>query len=155
MEYIFNANFLKNKSNYLQFFTMNQASLVQKFHQSLEYYQPTQLVTMDKLATKHLIKQVYIKDESTRFNLNVFKGLGGTYCIARIIYDDLNLSGEFTYQEIMKYPYLSPLTFITATDGNHGRGIAYACKQFGHQAIIYMPKGSSLERLNAIKNYGA
>src|SRR5699024_1104859 len=47
------------------------------------------------------------------------------------------------------------ITFISATDGNHGRGVAWAARELGQKSIIYMPKGSSESRLEAIRNEGA
>eukprot|EP01135_Chromosphaera_perkinsii_P003331 Nk52_evm31s240 gene=Nk52_evmTU31s240 len=47
------------------------------------------------------------------------------------------------------------LTFVSATDGNHGRGLAWTAQQLGQKCVIRMPKGSSEERLAAIRGYGA
>lgn len=47
------------------------------------------------------------------------------------------------------------MTFATTTDGNHGRGVAWAAQQLGQNAVIYMPKGSAQERVDAILNLGA
>ena len=50
---------------------------------------------------------------------------------------------------------LGTVTFVTATDGNHGRGVAWAAKLLGHKAVVYLPEGSSQERLNNIRALGA
>ena len=50
---------------------------------------------------------------------------------------------------------LGELTFVTATDGNHGRGVAWAARQLGHKSVVYMPKGSAQERLDNIRAQGA
>ncbi|MED3562600.1 pyridoxal-phosphate dependent enzyme, partial [Bacillus xiapuensis] len=47
------------------------------------------------------------------------------------------------------------ITFVTATDGNHGRGIAWAANQLGQKSVVYMPNGSSEIRLNNIRKEGA
>jgi len=50
---------------------------------------------------------------------------------------------------------LGDITFVTATDGNHGRGVAWAANQFGFRSVVYMPKGSAEERLHNIRAEGA
>ena len=50
---------------------------------------------------------------------------------------------------------LGELTFVTATDGNHGRGVAWAARQLGHKSVGYMPEGSARERLDNIRAQGA
>ena len=85
-----------------------------------------------------------MKDESFRFGLNAFKGLGGSYCLGRYIagkfgkdMEELSFS-EITSEETRKK--LGQVTFVTATDGNHGRGIAWTAKMLGQKAVVYMPK---------------
>jgi len=103
------------------------------------------------------IKEILVKDESHRFDLNAFKVLGASFAIAKYLGEMLKQKGdELTYQKIIteqsKYNHI---TFVTATDGNHGRAVAWAAKLFGCKSVVYMPKGSSLARLEAIKKYGA
>lgn len=50
---------------------------------------------------------------------------------------------------------LKTVTFATTTDGNHGRGVAWMARQLKQNAVVYMPKGSSEQRLTAIRNEGA
>ena len=50
---------------------------------------------------------------------------------------------------------LGDLTFISATDGNHGRGVAWTANQLKQKCVIYMPKGSAKERLDNIRAEGA
>lgn len=50
---------------------------------------------------------------------------------------------------------LGPITFVTATDGNHGRGIAWTANRLGQNSVVYMPKGSAEERLHNIRALGA
>ncbi len=47
------------------------------------------------------------------------------------------------------------MTFVTATDGNHGRGVAWTCQKLGVKSVVYMPKGSAQERLENIRKLGA
>jgi diaminopropionate ammonia-lyase len=132
-------------------------NFVKKFHSSLPNYNSTPLVNLSKLASHLGINKLLIKDESQRFDLNAFKVLGASYAIARYLGEMLELKDdELTFSKIFteksKYEHI---TFVTATDGNHGRAVAWSAKLFGCKSVVYMPKGSSLTRLKAIKNYGA
>lgn len=71
-----------------------------------------------------------MKDESKRFGLNAFKALGGSWAIARWMGEKLGLEGdELTFPALTEpkaREKLGEVTFVTATDGNHGRGVAWA-----------------------------
>ena len=54
-----------------------------EFHQSIPGYFPSSLVKLDNLAKELGVKEVFVKDESTRFGLNAFKALGASYAIHR------------------------------------------------------------------------
>ena len=131
----------------------------QRFHSAIPGYQPTPLVPLDHLAQKLGVFQVLVKDESKRFGLNAFKALGGSYAIARCLAQRLGWSeDQLSFQALMApevHEKLGTLTFVTATDGNHGRGVAWAARQLGHRAVVYMPKGSARERLENIRAQGA
>ena len=100
-----------------------------------------------------------VKDESYRFGLNAFKVLGGSYAIAREIGSRLGLKGEELTLARLLAPavkeQLGQLTFVTATDGNHGRGVAWTAQRLGHKAVVFMPKGTAAERLENIRKLGA
>ena len=121
-----------------------------EFHKSLSAYQKTPLVCLKNLAEKLDVNNIFIKDESFRFGLNAFKVLGASYAIANYISQK---TGQ-NIKEVLKTK-VEPTTFVTATDGNHGRGVAWTAKQLGQKAVVYMPKGSSQERLNNIIAEGA
>jgi diaminopropionate ammonia-lyase len=100
-----------------------------------------------------------MKDESYRFGLNAFKVLGGSFAIAKYI-------AKQTGKDVSELPYsvltsdglreaFGQATFFTATDGNHGRGVAWAAHKLGQKSVVYMPKGSTLTRFNNIKAEGA
>lgn len=129
------------------------------FQQTHATYTKTPLHTLDELAAKLGVASIYAKDESKRFGLNAFKVLGGIYAIAKYITNRLNMPFENLSFEQLRTPEvkekLGTLTFISATDGNHGRGVAWAARELGHNSIIYMPKGSSQQRLEAICAEGA
>ena len=105
------------------------------------------------------LKEVYVKDESYRFGLNAFKVLGGSFAMARYI-------AKQTGKDVSELPYnvltsdelrneFGQATFFTATDGNHGRGVAWAANKLGQKAVVLMPKGSTQTRLNNILKEGA
>lgn len=130
---------------------------VHHFHRSLPGYRPTPLVSLPALAGYLGIKALFVKDENLRFDLKAFKVLGASYAMAKCLGEVIGLGDdELTYQNIMaqksKYEHL---TFVTATDGNHGRAVAWAAGLFGCRAVVYLPKGSSAVRLEAIRHYGA
>lgn len=142
------SNPFKNKN-----FNLNWSSeLAFKFHQSLPNYKPTPLVELKNFSKSIGINQCLVKDESFRLNLNAFKVLGASYAMALEIVKYLKLDvNDVTFEGIKKYSdQINNLTFTTATDGNHGRAVAWTAKQFGCKAIVYMPKGTSKNRLDAI-----
>jgi len=101
------------------------------------------------------IGSVYVKDESKRFGLNAFKGLGGSYSMARYIGEKLSIPEEDLSYLRLRQEELGEIHFVTATDGNHGRGVAWAAAQLGLKSTVYMPRGSAVERLQNIRAAGA
>jgi len=126
------------------------------FHATLPGYAPTPLVKLDGFAKAVGVRAVYLKDESKRFGLNAFKALGGSWAIADYLKETLALEGEVTFDRLCTaLAGREPITFITATDGNHGRGVAWTARVLGQKAVVYMPKGSAAERLENIRAQGA
>lgn len=129
------------------------------YHRSFPSYQPTPLVNLRDTAQLLGLKGLYVKDESYRFGLNAFKSLGGSFCIGKYISRHLGRDIEDMDYEALTSPKtrqaLGELTFVTATDGNHGRGIAWTARMLGQKAVVYMPKGSVRERLEHIRALGA
>jgi len=126
------------------------------FHKTLPGYAPTPLVKLDNFAQKLGVGAVYLKDESKRFGLNAFKALGGSWAIADYLKETLGLEGKVTFDALRAVlAGREPVTFITATDGNHGRGVAWTARVLGQKAVVYMPKGSAAERLENIRAQGA
>ena len=132
---------------------------VRQFHSGIPGYAPTPLVPLPGLARRLGVAEVWVKDESKRFGLNAFKGLGGSYAIGHYLCSRLDIPADehafaaLRAEEAMKK--LGKLTFVTATDGNHGRGVAWAAQVLGHNAVVYMPKGTVEERLHNIRALGA
>jgi diaminopropionate ammonia-lyase len=155
--YLLNNTPKTKNTSLFEFANMAIAASVFNYHNSLPNYSPTPLVQLANLADHLGLKEILVKDESQRFDLNAFKVLGASFAIGRYLAEFLKLKeGDFNFSEIhekkSKYEHI---TFVTATDGNHGRAVAWAAKLFGCKSVVYMPKGSSLTRLEAIKNYDA
>ena len=135
------------------------AQKVRAFHRSFPEYEPTPLVNLENLASDLGIKALYVKDESYRFGLNAFKVLGGSYAIGNYIAQQMNKKiAELPYELMMSDEVrekIKDITFVTATDGNHGRGVAWTANRLGAPCVVYMPKGSAAERLANIQSLGA
>ena len=140
-------------------FGLEQAQTVRRFHQSFPEYSVTPLVELKSLAEELGVSNIFVKDESYRFGLNAFKVLGGSYAIAREIGIRMGISEEeLTLARLLQpdvQARLGQLRFVTATDGNHGRGVAWIAKRLGHRAVVFMPKGTAEERLENIRKLGA
>ena len=147
------------KKSDLNFMNLDHAKKVQNFHSGFPVYQKTPLTELRETAKMLGLGTVYIKDESYRFGLNAFKVLGGSYAIGRCLAERLGKSiEEMSYEELVSdqtRKKLGDITFVTATDGNHGRGVAWTAKKLGQKAVVYMPKGSVQERLDRIREEGA
>jgi diaminopropionate ammonia-lyase len=107
------------------------------YHRSLAVYQPTPLLSIPELSKKYGIGEIFVKDESTRFGLKAFKGLGASYAIHQLVQKPNNIS-----------------TFCTATDGNHGRAVAWASKLEGRKSVIFVPKDTTQKRIASIEEEG-
>jgi diaminopropionate ammonia-lyase len=127
------------------------------FHRSLPGYRPTPLVKLTQLAKYLGINDLWVKSEAERFDLKAFKVLGASYAIGKIIAKELNLDNRiFTFDQILSHTSkFNNLTFVTATDGNHGRAVAWTASKLNCKAIVYLPESSSNYRLEAIRNLGA
>jgi len=139
--------------------TMAEARKAQRFHSGFPGYEYTPLRKLGGLAETLGLGNVFVKDESKRFGLNAFKVLGGGYAIGNYLAGKLGLGiGDVSYdmltdEETRKR--LGEVTFVTATDGNHGRGVAWMANRLRQHAVVYMPKGSAQERLNNIRRENA
>ena len=136
-------------------FSRQQAQQARHFHQKIAGYQPTPLYALKSLAALFGVKNILVKDESQRFGLNAFKMLGGAYAIAQLLCEKYHLDINAFSFETLKSTIKEKMTFATTTDGNHGRGVAWAARQLGQNAVVYMPKGSAQERVDAILRLGA
>ncbi len=149
----------KQEDGFQNRFGRDAAKTARRFHESIPGYAVTPLAELPELSKRLGVAGIYVKDESKRFGLNAFKGLGGSYCIGRYIGERLGIAPEeLSYERITGdevKEQLGTITFVTATDGNHGRGIAWTAQMLGQKAVVFMPKGSSQERLEHIRHLGA
>lgn len=132
---------------------------VQKFHQTLPNFEPTPLAGLDYLARYLGVAAIRVKDESFRCGLNAFKVLGASFALSSCLVPKLALDPEKVTFNLLKSDefrdLIQDLTCITATDGNHGRAVAWAARQLGCRAVVYLPKGSAGVRLESIRSLGA
>lgn len=132
---------------------------VRAFHRGIPGYEPTPLHRLSSLAKKLGVKGFYVKDESPRFGLNAFKSLGGSYAMGRVLCQELGIPmDEGAFSRLISHEIRQELggrTFITATDGNHGRGVAWMANKLRQRAVVYMPQGTVPERLQNIRALGA
>ena len=110
------------------------ASKSLEFHIKLTTYEQSKLYELNDLAKRLGVQNIYVKDESTRFGLKAFKGLGTSYAV------DQALQGNHHIK-----------TFCTATDGNHGKALAWSAILAKKNAVIVVPKHTTEARIKAIE----
>ena len=147
---------IKVNTSHFSSFATNHA---RRFHQTLPHFKPTPLAKLDNLAHQLGVASIRVKDESHRCGLNAFKILGASYALSEHLAQKLNLSPENLSFAEFQSPQLKQrvknFTCITATDGNHGKAVAWVAKQLGCRAVIFMPRGTTSARLESIRNLGA
>lgn len=149
------------ESDDLQLASMSEEEMkkARSFHQSFPQYSVTPLTKLSGLADYLGLRSLYVKDESYRFGLNAFKVLGGSYAIARYIAKQLGKDVSDVPYSVLTSEKLrrefGQATFFTATDGNHGRGIAWAANKLGQKCVVRMPKGTTQTRLENIARENA
>ena len=143
----------------INFLNEEEARKVQQFHASFPVYEKTPLAALPDTAAALGLGAMYVKDESYRFGLNAFKVLGGSYAIGNYLAQKLGMDiSELPYEKMISDEVrekLGEITFVTATDGNHGRGVAWTANQLKQKAVVYMPKGSAEEKKKNIQAEGA
>lgn len=149
----------KTDDKNLPIMSVEEVKKARAFHESFPQYEPTPLADLKQVSDYLGLGAVKIKDESYRFGLNAFKVLGGSYAIAKYI-------AKETGKDISELPYsvltsdelkkaFGQATFFSATDGNHGRGVAWAANRLGQKCVIRMPVGSTEVRRDNIRAEGA
>ena len=117
-------------------------------------YAETSLHELAGLAEELGVGSIHYKDESTRFGLGSFKALGGAYAVARLLAQQVGCS----LSEIVAREHdatVARITVCCATDGNHGRSVAWGAQRFGARCVIFIHATVSEGRKTAIEAYGA
>jgi diaminopropionate ammonia-lyase len=99
-----------------------------------------------------------VKDESQRLELGAFKALGASYAMARWLQVERRRAGSDPGDlaaTLSTPPPATPRTFAAATDGNHGRAVAWTARVLGHRAAIYIPAHSAPARVQHLRDQGA
>src|SRR5579859_5891789 len=121
------------------------------FHAELPGYRPTELTELPALAAELGVGRVFVKDESTRMGLGAFKVLGASWAVARLLGED----GRVTLGEVRRGAAAHPVELVTATDGNHGRAVAWMARLLGLEARVFVPDVVSARARAAIAAEGA
>jgi len=128
------------------------------FHRTLPAYVPTPLVHLDAVARDLGLGCVVVKNDQRRLGLPAYKVLGGAWVVHQVIARRAGLPPDrvVAFDELARLARtLGPVTLCTATDGNHGRGIAAMAQALGFSSAVYVPADIAPERLAAIAGHGA
>ena len=149
----------KSEDKQLSVMSLSNVAKARFFHSSFPQYSITPLAELDGMARYLGLAGLYVKNEAHRFGLNAFKVLGGSFAMGRYIAKEMGRDvSEMTYDYLTSEAFrreFGQATFFTATDGNHGRGVAWAANKLGQKAVVHMPKGSSQPRFDNIAKEGA
>ncbi len=125
-----------------------------------EGYAATPLVSLSALATQVGVGEILYKDEGPRFGLCSFKALGGSYAAERVLQREVarRTGQEVSLADIRTGKFkaeCADITLVSATDGNHGRSLAWGCQRFGASCRIYIHAEVSEGRGKAMRDLGA
>ncbi len=123
-------------------------------------YAETPLHALPSRASELGIDALHFKDEGGRFGLGSFKALGGAYAVARLLQKQVEtaLGYPVPMAEIVSGAHpesVARVTVCCATDGNHGRSVAWGAQSFGCHCVIFIHATVSEGRKRAIEAYGA
>lgn len=131
---------------------------ISAFHRRLPAYAPTPLFDAPEIARSLGLGRVLVKAETMRLGLPSFKILGASWATYRALCDHLGHEPE-PWANInalaANLAHLRPFTLAAATDGNHGRAVAFMARLLGFSAHIFVPEGTVAARIDAIKAEGA
>lgn len=124
-------------------------------------YAVTPLRDLPELAGRAGLAALRLKDEAGRFGLGSFKALGGAYAVAALLLNELarrDVAAAASTAALVEGRYRDATQAITvtcATDGNHGRAVAWGAQRFGARCVIFVHATVSQPRVEAIARYGA
>jgi len=126
---------------------------------SWDDYSITPLVSLKELAKETGVSKLFYKNEHYRFALKSFKALGGAYAVANLLIGKLKEEGIIaTSKDLLAGKYkdiTSKITVSCATDGNHGKSVAWGARSFGCNCEIFIHSHVSVSREKEIAKYGA
>lgn len=125
------------------------------FHRSLPNYAPTPLISLPGLAAGLGVRAVLVKDESNRFGLPSFKILGASWGVFQAVTSRLGLPQTVSLEELSRSTKTARIALFTATDGNHGRAVAFMAKVLALEAHIFVPKSVDENYRSQISAEGA
>jgi diaminopropionate ammonia-lyase len=131
-----------------------------RYLQTLDDYRPTPLVSLPGLAAASGVASIHVKDEGQRFGLRSFKALGGAYAVALLVLEE---AGKRLGRDLAPSDFAHPdvravaatMTVACATDGNHGRSVAWGASNAGCRAVIFIHAGVSQSRADQMAAFGA
>ena len=124
-------------------------------------YAATPLRHLPGLAATLDIAGLQYMYQGGRFGLKSFKALGGAYAVFRVLAKAIrsaNGGPAVTSRELIAGAHraaVEALTVTCATDGNHGRSVAWGAQLFGCRCVVFVHEHVSAARRAAIAHYGA
>ncbi|PYH81099.1 hypothetical protein BO82DRAFT_284811 [Aspergillus uvarum CBS 121591] len=129
---------------------------VRTFHEQFPGYQASPLVPLPEVAQELGVRAVYVKQENNRYGLPSFKVLGASWAIYRALLALLDLPLETSLETLTERIRAGePFTLMAATEGNHGRAVAWVARQLSLQARIYVPRTMVAYTQEMIRSEGA
>ena len=152
------AKIINNPSHDSVFTSRSPSKKPLAFHRRLPGYTRTPLLRLTNLATRLGVAEIYLKDESLRLTLPSFKILGASWAVYRALSQHIGI--EFEDWETLEdlHKLIKPLRsvpLVSATDGNHGRAVARMAALLHLSAVIFVPMGTAVSRIQAIESEGA
>jgi diaminopropionate ammonia-lyase len=131
-----------------------------RYLRTLDGYEPTPLIPLHALAAATGVASLHVKDEGRRFGLRSFKALGGAYAVALLVLEEAGkklgrrlVSADLAKPEVRAVA--ADMTVACATDGNHGRSVAWGARNAGCRAVIFIHAGVSQSRADQMAAFGA
>ena len=162
MRYIVNAHAHRNQYSVSEarIISLGSAEDARREMRLWPGYEPSPLISLEGVAQKLGVSEVLYKNESMRFGLGSFKALGGAYAAGREVQRQMlaRFGIGATITELGSTAFASlarKLTLCCATDGNHGRSVAFAAQRYGCRCTVFMHERASRLKVRAIEALGA
>ena len=116
---------------------INDFNAAYNIHRNLHEYKPSPLYRLNSLASRLGLREIYLKNEAERFGIGAIKMLGASYAVHSLLQQDCDIK-----------------SICTATDGNHGRSVAWSAANSGIRSYIFVPGYTVEERIRSITAEG-